>query len=491
MKDKGKEVQVENVVQMTERAIIPTKFSESPCPITSVPGEYDEEDDDDNLKDDADEVYSVHSEDDDDGNDDADQGTSGIKVNEASKDENIDEYLQDNANEEPENARGEGEHGDIEKVDENVDQSTAEILKMMVIEDSEFNFDFEEELNKFDINHQPEYQYKYVEDADNYDKMEVEDWSDDDQSKMLIQANEDELRRKVAESVNNKSFKEMSKEEQHEERKKWFKKDTERKFKRPPQYYRRDRNVSLGDIISWGYLPQVNAYAIQREFGVQYFQYIQDIMSLPWWDVEELSQVGTLSYPPHYPKKVKRVDPVTGIEEIIPHIKKPRVLKNIPLPKMEHNFHEGFICWVYSCISTEVVIEYRVGNEIRNIHLYDPMWIMNCSTKDIECLFVNKIGYKVEDREQALQFQKVATICFQKGINSENMWLTRWSEIEKEEALKTKKLKEEREEKDKIARATILQRLAEEEKRVAEENEKLRKMLLRNPKQREEFFKSL
>ncbi|MFS7915591.1 hypothetical protein Hanom_Chr02g00167101 [Helianthus anomalus] len=28
-----------------------------------------------------------------------------------------------------------------------------EIVKMMVIEDSEFNFDFEEELNKFDINH--------------------------------------------------------------------------------------------------------------------------------------------------------------------------------------------------------------------------------------------------------------------------------------------------------------------------------------------------
>ncbi|MFS8007710.1 hypothetical protein Hanom_Chr14g01264241 [Helianthus anomalus] len=71
------------------------------------------------------------------------------------------------------------------------------------------------------------------------------------------------------------------------------------------------------------------------------------------------------------------------------------------------------------------------------------------------------------------------------------MWLLRWREIEKEEALKAKKRKEEREEKDKIARATCMQRLAEEEKRAAIENEKLRKALLIKPKQREEIFKSL
>ncbi|MFS7919292.1 hypothetical protein Hanom_Chr03g00211041 [Helianthus anomalus] len=210
---------------------------------------------------------------------------------------------------------------------------------MMVIEESDFNIDFEENLNKFDINHQPAYQYKYVEETDDYDKMEVEDWSDDDQSEnvnvdttsfptlaeFFSQANEDELRRKVAES--------------------WFRKDTERKYKRPLQYYRRDRDVSLGDIICWAYLPQVNAYAIRREFGVQYFQYIQDIRSLPWWDVEEFPKVRTLSYlvrvhdmptwglmkfeafkefhhrKPHYPKKVKKTDPVTGIEETILKIK--------------------------------------------------------------------------------------------------------------------------------------------------------------------------
>ncbi|MFS8023624.1 hypothetical protein Hanom_Chr16g01453601 [Helianthus anomalus] len=71
------------------------------------------------------------------------------------------------------------------------------------------------------------------------------------------------------------------------------------------------------------------------------------------------------------------------------------------------------------------------------------------------------------------------------------MWLSRWREIEREEALKAKKRKAEREEKDRIARATGVQRIAEEEQRVAKENEKLRKALLKKLKQREEFFKSL
>ncbi|MFS7915570.1 hypothetical protein Hanom_Chr02g00166891 [Helianthus anomalus] len=91
-----------------------------------------------------------------------------------SQEENLDDYLQDDANEEPEKAGGEREHGNAKNDDEIIDQSVGlilrlehdveedkilhtytrdEIVKMLVIEDSEFNFDFEEELNKFDINH--------------------------------------------------------------------------------------------------------------------------------------------------------------------------------------------------------------------------------------------------------------------------------------------------------------------------------------------------
>ncbi|MFS7912020.1 hypothetical protein Hanom_Chr02g00124941 [Helianthus anomalus] len=133
-----------------------------------------------------------------------------------------------------------------------------EIIKMTHVEDINFNFDFEEELNKFDINQQPDYQYKYVEEADNYDRVEVEDWSDEDQfesahvdtynfptlAEFFSQAKEDELRRKAEEYVKKKSFDEMSKDECHEERKKWFRKNTERKFKRPLKYYQKDREVS-------------------------------------------------------------------------------------------------------------------------------------------------------------------------------------------------------------------------------------------------------
>ncbi|MFS7966270.1 hypothetical protein Hanom_Chr09g00771861 [Helianthus anomalus] len=118
--------------------------------------------------------------------------------------EKIDEYLHDDTNKEPKNANGEGEHDDAKNVDENVDHVTrlilrlehgveegeilhtytlAEIIKMTHVDENEIMFDFEEELNKFDINQQPEYQYKYIEDADNYDRVEVEDCSDEEQSK--------------------------------------------------------------------------------------------------------------------------------------------------------------------------------------------------------------------------------------------------------------------------------------------------------------------
>ncbi|XP_022040684.1 protein PFC0760c-like [Helianthus annuus] len=286
MKNKGKGVQIEGVAE----SIL------DPCPISSVSGEFDdddedddeddEENDDDIMKDDADDVYSASShDDDDDGNNDDDQGTSGIKVTEASNEENVDDYLHDDANEEPENAGSMGEHDDSKNVDESDDHVTRlilhlehnveegeimhtytldEIIKMTHVEDINFKFDFEEELNQFDINQQPEYQYKYVEDAVNYDRVDVEDCCDEEQSEnvnvdtsnfptlveFFSQANEDELRRKVVESVKNKSFHETSKDEQREERKKWFRKDAEKKFKRLLKYYKRGREVSLGDIIS-------------------------------------------------------------------------------------------------------------------------------------------------------------------------------------------------------------------------------------------------
>ncbi|MFS8035257.1 hypothetical protein Hanom_Chr17g01590921 [Helianthus anomalus] len=40
----------------------------------------------------------------------------------------------------------------------------------------------------------------------------------------------------------------------------------------------------------------------------------------------------------------------------------------------------------------------------RRIRVLDPMWLANCSKKDIECLFFNKIMFYGTDKEQALQY---------------------------------------------------------------------------------------
>ncbi|MFS7978331.1 hypothetical protein Hanom_Chr10g00914271 [Helianthus anomalus] len=49
---------------------------------------------------------------------------------------------------------------------------------------------------------------------------------------------------------------------------------------------------------------------------------------------------------PHYPKSVQRVDPVTGVEATILNVKKPKTMKNIPVPKMVQDFYKGFLGWV-------------------------------------------------------------------------------------------------------------------------------------------------
>ncbi|XP_021991584.1 FK506-binding protein 5-like [Helianthus annuus] len=406
MKDKGKGVEGSSAV--TERSIVPSMVVENPEPISAISGLFeedthleeligddDEEDDDDEDEeeegdddedDDDEKVFSASSHGSDNDDDDA-QGGTGLKVTEASTEKNIDDLMNDSVNEESGGAEGKGESSDVQNVQQaeklilrldtyreeggHFHTYTLEAIKELTrMVNPDFKFDFEEELNAFDINQQPEYEYKYVEEADMYDRVEVEDWTDDESvsedtsqlptlMEFFTEENRDELRRKVSEILKDKNFDGTPKDMEKEEKKRWFKDSHERKFKRPLKYYQRDRSVSLGDIISWGFLPQVNAYAIRRECGVQYFEYLYDVMSLPWWDVEELSKVRTLDYPvrkndipmwgyikfealkefhhwkPHYPKRVRRVNPETGVEETILNVKKPKTMKTIPVPPME------------------------------------------------------------------------------------------------------------------------------------------------------------
>ncbi|MFS7906648.1 hypothetical protein Hanom_Chr01g00061731 [Helianthus anomalus] len=411
---KYKGMGAESSVAVTERSIIPSLVVENPVPISVVStifeedalledmgGDDDDDDDDeedeeeekDEKKNDDDEkVFSAssHSSDNDDDDDQGGTGEDADGKGEYVDDQNVDQAEKLILRLEPHVEEGEIRHT----------YTLDEVLKMSNVNEEEFTFDFIEELNAFNINHQPEYEYKYVEDADVYDQVEVEDCSDEENvsedtselptlMEFFSEENRDELRRKISKILKDKNFDGTPKDLQKEERKKWFKDSHERKFKRPLKYYQRDRSISLGDIISWGFLPQVNAYAIRRECGVQYFERLHDVMSLPWWDVEELSKVRTLGYlvrqndiamwgyikfeslknfrhwKPHYPKRVQRVDPVTGNVETILNVNKPKAMKNIPVPKMEQEFYKGFMGWVYSCISTEAVITYRAGKEIR------------------------------------------------------------------------------------------------------------------------------
>ncbi|MFS8034944.1 hypothetical protein Hanom_Chr17g01587151 [Helianthus anomalus] len=46
------------------------------------------------------------------------------------------------------------------------------------------------------------------------------------------------------------------------------------------------------------------------------------------------------------------------------------------------------------------------------------MRLVNCSKKDINCLFFNKTVYDLPDRAQSQQYQKMVNLCFAKDINS-------------------------------------------------------------------------
>ncbi|MFS8028088.1 hypothetical protein Hanom_Chr16g01506381 [Helianthus anomalus] len=92
----------------------------------------------------------------------------------------------------------------------------------------------------------------------------------------------------------------------------------------------------------------------------------------------------------------------------------------MPLRAMEQDFHEDFKGWLYNQSTAEAIItlfDVKRG-DCRRIHVLDPMWLVNCSKKDIDCLFFNKIVYNGPDKVQAQHYQKIVNVCFAKDINS-------------------------------------------------------------------------
>ncbi|MFS8003350.1 hypothetical protein Hanom_Chr13g01212961 [Helianthus anomalus] len=159
------------------------------------------------------------------------------------------------------------------------------MLEEFGLEDGKFKFDIEDEIPQ---SPEKDFEPRYAHEADHYDDVIIEDASNssDDETdfhysgvdetfpsfaEMFKDRNKDEIRRKIVEKVSTEGVPEtIPREILAEERKKWFKvMPKERKSLRSLQYFTHNKNLSWGYILSWGYLEDLQVYAIRREHGVQ------------------------------------------------------------------------------------------------------------------------------------------------------------------------------------------------------------------------------
>ncbi|MFS7948748.1 hypothetical protein Hanom_Chr06g00563521 [Helianthus anomalus] len=201
---------------------------------------------------------------------------------------------------------------------------------------------------------------------------------------------EEEVRRKVIERISTDGVPNVvSRETLIEERKNWFKViPKERKFKRP---------------LTW--VPDVEELNQTKNIKQFYYGLDVEIHDLKLWKYIKWQAKNKFpDWKPQFPKQEIKFDPVTKEKDITLKIKPPRCLKNMPLRAMKQDFCEDFQ--------------------------------VNCSKKDIDCLFFNKIVYEKPDKVQAQQYQKMANLSFAKDINSGRYWERKFRDIELEEFLK-------------------------------------------------------
>ena len=138
-------------------------------------------------------------------------------------------------------------------------------------------------------------------------------------------------------------------------------------------------------------------------------------------------------YKPQFPMHEQilfTLDPKTNTGKYRLVYNPPKLMKRIPLLKMKQGFLVGnFRLWVYDADTGEAVIVFKDDSE--NFRMIDPMWITNMSRSDIEILSHNEICYLTPDREQAMQFQKMARYCFNLAVNSGSDWSKRHLTIER------------------------------------------------------------
>ncbi|XP_035834014.1 putative leucine-rich repeat-containing protein DDB_G0290503 [Helianthus annuus] len=462
---------------------------------------WEEEDEDDDKDDKADDKSDDDDKPDDD---DDDQGTSGLLINDPSVQDKVNELMNDEVNEQNDDAECEGSSSGNQSGDQvhqltstfislseyhqgevDIIRTRSEMLEELGLEDGKFKFDIEDEIPESPIkNFEPQFPLE----AEFYDNVTIETDSDSEEERidfhyegedmafptfteLFEDMNAELLKRKIEERVASADMPEpVPREISAEERKKWFRSmPKERKPLRALQYFTHDKDLSWGDILSWGYLEDLNVYAIRREQGVQYFRCISDLATLPWWDVDELvvtknikqhyygpevkqrdqklwnyiKYQATINYPdwkPQFPKRIVKYT-AKGEKDVTLDVKPPKCLKSMPLRAIEQDFYDLFQAWLYNPSTAEAVISLydKDAGEARKICILDPMWLVNCSKKDIDCLFVNKIIYDKKDKAIAQQYQSVVDVCFAKEINSGKNWKTSWRDIEVDEFLKVYK----------------------------------------------------
>ncbi|MFS7909559.1 hypothetical protein Hanom_Chr02g00095981 [Helianthus anomalus] len=171
MKDKGKGLEGSSTTPILD--IIPVMEIENPQPISAISGlfeeptslheligasseEEDDEDEEGEKEDDKDDfVFSAssHSSQDDDDDDDATGGT-GVRVTDASNEKVVDDLMNDTVNEENDESDGKGESDQNQIVEHyeplylNLDAYKGSLKDVH----PETPFDFEEELESFDLN---------------------------------------------------------------------------------------------------------------------------------------------------------------------------------------------------------------------------------------------------------------------------------------------------------------------------------------------------
>ncbi|XP_022003396.1 glutamic acid-rich protein-like [Helianthus annuus] len=157
MQDKGKGVEGSSAV--TERSIVPSMVVENPEPISAISGLFEDET---HLA----ELEGSSSDEDDEEEEEEEKEDKDEKVFSASS------HSSDNDDDDAQGeASGKGESGKSQIIEhsEKLFLSLDVHREMLQNVNPEFKIDSEEELESFDINQQPEYSYKYVEEADKYD----------------------------------------------------------------------------------------------------------------------------------------------------------------------------------------------------------------------------------------------------------------------------------------------------------------------------------